>query len=110
LVNEYQSLASHPEILLVEPPPIYDNDLELSGTKLQEDIIPVIDQVAHELNLPVVDVNLALTNHSEYFIDGGVHPNPKGAVVIADEIWESFAINVELTDVSACDLTTSLTY
>jgi acyl-CoA thioesterase-1 len=109
LVNAYQSLASQPEILLVEPPPIYDNELDLSGTKLQEEIIPVIDQIADELNLQVVDVNLALTNHPEYFIDDGVHPNPEGAVAIANEIWEAFAFNVELADVTMGDLIMSFT-
>ena len=109
LVNEFQFLASQPEILLVEPPPIYDNELDLIGTKLQEDIIPVIYQIADELNLPVVDVNLALANHPEYFIDDGVHPNPEGAVAIANEIWEAFAFNVELADVPTGDLITSFT-
>ena len=109
LVNEYQSLASQPEILLVQPPPLYDNELDLLGTKLQEDIIPVIDQIADELNLPVVDVNLVLTNHPEYFVDDGVHPNPEGAVAIANEIWEAFAFNLELADVPMGELITNFT-
>jgi lysophospholipase L1-like esterase len=99
LINEYQSLARQPEILLVKPPPIYANELELSDTKFQEDIIPVIDQIADELNLPVVNVNLALGNHPEYFIDDGVHPNPEGAFAIANEIWEALVFDLELTDV-----------
>jgi lysophospholipase L1-like esterase len=103
LINEYQSLASQPEILLVKPPPIYANELELSDTKFQEDIIPVIDQIADELNLPVVDVNLALGDHPEYFIDDGVHPNPEGAFAIANEIWEALVFDLELTDVPMGD-------
>jgi lysophospholipase L1-like esterase len=110
LINEYQSLTSQPEILLVKPPPIYANELELSDTKFQEDIIPVIDQIADELNLPVVDVNLALWDHPEYFIDDGVHPNPEGAFAIANEIWEAFVFDLELIDVSVGDLITSFTY
>jgi acyl-CoA thioesterase-1 len=109
LINEYQSLTSQPEILLVKPPPIYANELELSDTKFQEDIIPVIDQIADELNLPVVDVNLAL-DHPEYFIDDGVHPNPEGAFAIANEIWEAFVFDLELKDVPVGDLITSFTY
>ena len=103
LINEYQSLTSQPEILLVKPPPIYANELELSDTKFQEDIIPVIDQIADELNLPVVNVNLALGNHPEYFIDDGVHPNPEGAFAIANEIWEALVFDLELTDVPMGD-------
>lgn len=85
LISQYQSLDSEPTILLVTPPPIYENELELSGTNLDESVIPYIEQVAQNLSLPTVDVNSALENHPEYFIDG-VHPNSDGAIVIASEI------------------------
>jgi lysophospholipase L1-like esterase len=88
LVSEYTSLDSEPTVLLVKPPPIYENDLELSGTNLENGVIPSIDQVAAELNLVTVDVNSALENHPEYFIDG-VHPNSDGAIIIASEINEA---------------------
>jgi lysophospholipase L1-like esterase len=88
LISEYRSLDNEPQVLLVTPPPIYENELELSGTNLEEGVIPSIDQVAEELNLVTVDVNSALENHPEYFIDG-VHPNSDGAMVIASEINEA---------------------
>lgn len=85
LVSEYQTLPSHPKILLVEPPPIYDNKLELNGTHLDGYVLPGIEQVAYELGLPTIDVNAALANHPELFEDG-VHPNSEGAFAIATEI------------------------
>lgn len=88
LISEYQSLEDEPGILIVEPPPIYENDLELSGPNLQDNVIPIIEQVAEEMGLPTVDVNSALMNHPEYFEDG-VHPNAEGALAIATEISES---------------------
>ena len=96
LINEYNVLDSQPRIYLVKPPPIYENELELSGTNLQEDVLPSIEYVANEFSLPVVDVNSALAGHPEYF-DDGVHPNGEGAVVIANEIWEALTVNAELT-------------
>ena len=81
---------------MVKPPPIYENELELSGTNLQEEVLPSIEHVANEFSLPVVDVNSALTDHPEYFADG-VHPNSEGAFVIANEIWEALTVNTELT-------------
>jgi lysophospholipase L1-like esterase len=93
LVSDYQSLDNEPQVLLVIPPPIYENNLELSGTNLKNSVIPRIEQVAEELNLPIVDVNSALENHPEYFIDG-IHPNSDGALVIASEIND--AINFEI--------------
>jgi alpha-L-fucosidase 2 len=88
LVLEYLELDSEPRILLVEPPPIYENELELSGTNLQEKVIPSIEHLADELSLPVIDINSALAHHPEYFEDG-VHPNREGAMVIANEISDA---------------------
>jgi lysophospholipase L1-like esterase len=91
LVAEYQALNCDPTVFLVTPPPIYENKLELSGTNLQEDVIPNIEQVAKQLRLSKIDVNSALANHPEFF-DDGVHPNDDGAMVIADEIWDAITL------------------
>lgn len=88
LVSEYQALEDGLQIILVKPPPIFDNNLELSSAKLDENVIPAIEQVAEEMSLPIVDVNSALANHPEYFEDG-VHPNSEGAMTIAMEIGEA---------------------
>jgi lysophospholipase L1-like esterase len=91
LVSEYLSLPSRPRVILVKPPPIYNNTLELSGSNLDDNVIPAIDQVAQDLNLTTVDVNNALINHPELFQDG-VHPTSDGAMVIAAQIDD--AINL----------------
>jgi lysophospholipase L1-like esterase len=88
MVSDYQNLPGDQRIIIVKPPPIYENKLELSGTNLQEDVIPLIEQVANNMSLPALDVNTALTNHPEYFIDG-VHPNSNGAMTIATEVSEA---------------------
>jgi lysophospholipase L1-like esterase len=88
LVLEYKSLPSYPRILLVEPPPIYDNEFKLNNIYLDSYVIPSIERIAYELGLPMVDVNGALANHPEFFEDG-VHPNAKGALAIASEIVEN---------------------
>jgi acyl-CoA thioesterase-1 len=85
LILEYEALDGEQTVLLVKPPPIYDNDLRLSGSNLQGIVIPSIEKVAENLSLPTVDVNSALENHPEYFIDG-IHPNGDGAAVIASEV------------------------
>src|SRR3990170_863553 len=56
LIAYYQSLPGDQRIILVKPPPIYENNLELSGTNLQEDVIPLIEQVADNMSVPVLDV------------------------------------------------------
>jgi acyl-CoA thioesterase-1 len=93
LVGEYLKLENKPKIWLVKPPPIFDNDLGLNDTNLEEGVIPGIQQVANELGLPTIDVNAALTNHTECFEDG-IHPNTEGAELIASEISDAITFNV----------------
>jgi lysophospholipase L1-like esterase len=85
LVNSYEAVPEEQQIFLVTPPPIYSNDLGLENSNLEEGVIPNIEQVADDLNLPTIDVNSAMSDHSEYFKDG-VHPTDEGAEVIADTI------------------------
>lgn len=92
LIWAYQELESNPQIWLVTPPPIFDNNVNLSNTNLEQGIIPQIKQVANELDLPTIDVNTALMNHPEYFGDG-VHPSSEGAMLIASEINQAITSN-----------------
>jgi lysophospholipase L1-like esterase len=86
LVREFQALASKPDIFLVKPPPIFNNEFNLSNTNLVEGVIPRIEQVAEELGLPTIDAYTPFANHPGYFIDG-VHPTQEGARIIASEVY-----------------------
>jgi lysophospholipase L1-like esterase len=88
LIREYESLPEDQKIYLVTPPPIYDNQLGLYNTYLEQGVLPGIEQVADDLDLPTIDVNEALAEHEDYFFDG-VHPNPDGAEAIADTISDA---------------------
>lgn len=92
LINDYEALPGEQQIILVKPPPIYDNNLDLNGSRLQKNIIPVIEQVANSKSLPVLDVNTAMMNHPEYFVDG-VHPNSNGALTIATEVGQAITLD-----------------
>ena len=89
LINEIQALASNPKILLVIPPPLFENNLFLSNVHLLNGVIPRIEQVAEELGLPLVDVYTPLDGHPECFVDG-VHPNYDGSAIIAGEVYKAF--------------------
>lgn len=86
LVFFLKSLESDPQIFLVIPPPIYDNNINLSSENFTLGIIPRIEEVAKELNLPIIDVYTHMLYHPDYFVDG-VHPNHDGAKIIAEVIY-----------------------
>jgi lysophospholipase L1-like esterase len=93
LINQYDDLPGDQQIYLVKPPPIYENSLGLDNSKLEQGVIPKIDRVADDQDLPTIDVNSAMADHSEYFPDG-VHPNGDGAEVIADTINNALTLDI----------------
>ena len=85
LVSSFQNLDSNPQIFVVDSPPMFTDNPNYNSTYLAYNVIPQIDNVANNLNLPTVDVYSAFGNHSEFFMDG-VHPNPEGANLIASQV------------------------
>ncbi len=82
-----ESGNSKPQFYLVKPPPILENDLNLSSTDLAEGVLPRIEQIAAKLNLPIIDCYTPFLNHPEYYTDG-VHLNSEGAKVIAEIVYQ----------------------
>ncbi len=87
IISRFQSLDSKPQIYLVLPPPVYENNLNISRNDFSEVIIPLIKQVANDTSLPLIDLYTPMLNHPEYFVDG-VHPNDEGTTVIAQTIYQ----------------------
>jgi lysophospholipase L1-like esterase len=88
LVEAFQDLSTKPKIYLVKPPPIFSNGTYPDAEYFVSNIIPCIEQVAKQTNLPIIDVFSALINSSDYFPDG-VHPDEEGSNLIADEIYNA---------------------
>ena len=85
LIAQLQEITSNPKIFIAKPPPIFNNTLGLDSTILMQDVIPRVEQVANELDLPLIDVYSSLISYPEYFVDG-VHPSITGAEVIANVV------------------------
>lgn len=85
LVTSFQSLDSNPQVWVAESPPIQNSSLELSAPYFNNNIIPHIQQVAQNLNLPTIDVYDSFENHQDLFWDG-VHPDSDGATLIAADV------------------------
>ncbi len=92
LIREFEALDSKPDVRIVAPPPIYENPANLSEAVLTQKIIPAIQQVAQQLDLPLIDAHTPLLGHEDYFSDG-VHPEVAGARVIAQTIYAAMKHN-----------------
>jgi lysophospholipase L1-like esterase len=85
LAISFQSLQSNPQVWVAQSPPIQNNSIDLSAPIFKENIIPHIEHVAQNLNLPMIDVYGSFENHSDFFMDG-VHPDNDGATLIACDV------------------------
>jgi lysophospholipase L1-like esterase len=91
LVSAFQQLDGRQLIWIAKSPPIFSNNSAYNNTILSTTILPQIDNLADQMNLPTVDVYDALLNHSEYFADG-VHPTSDGAAVIASNVYDAITL------------------
>jgi acyl-CoA thioesterase-1 len=94
LIEAFKALESNPKIWLVLPPPIYDDIMGPNSANLVDGVLPRIEEVANEMDLPLINIYEVLAGHPEYFVDG-VHPNRQGVELMATEIYR--AINGQTT-------------
>lgn len=85
IVAAFQNLNSSPEIVFVDSPPIYSNYSGYNNTFLATDIIPKINSLADQMNIPTVDMYDTM-NSADYFADG-IHPNNDGSTMLADTLY-----------------------
>ncbi len=88
IIRQFESLPGDQQIIVVDPPPILNNTLNLSDQNLVQDVIPQINQVANNLNLTTVNVYDTMTNHTD-LIGDGVHPSMEGGEIIANQIGQA---------------------
>ena len=92
LIDSYAALPSHPKIYLNLCPPAGTNGYSIVGSVVENEVIPDIKQVAAAKGLPTIDVFDAFGGHNlDQSLYGStadlVHPNAKGAQVIADTVY-----------------------
>jgi acyl-CoA thioesterase I len=87
LLRAFDTVESNPEIVAVDSPPIYSNYSGYNNTYLTTNVIPTIDNVAGQMNIPTINMYSVL-NNSEYFADG-IHPNNAGSSVIASTMYNA---------------------
>jgi acyl-CoA thioesterase-1 len=86
MIEEMQALSSEPTILLLRPTPVFgENQWNIRGDVLQDEVLPIIDELGAEYDLAVVDVHTPLLDHADLFPDT-VHPTAEGGRLIALEL------------------------
>jgi lysophospholipase L1-like esterase len=90
LVKTFRSLPSKPRIYVCRPCPVPEpGNFGINEANVQREIA-IIDQLAREESLEVIDIHAALEPHPELLPDR-VHPNTAGAAIMAQTVAKAIA-------------------
>ena len=85
LIKSFQELESKPRVWVCYPVPAYPGRWGITDKVMKEEVIPLIDEVAKQASVKIIDLYAALSDKKEMFPDT-VHPNAAGAKVMAETI------------------------
>lgn len=90
LIDSYKNANPNAKIYVCTPPPIYldESDEERPPLNLRNYGVPLIGEVAEKTGSVLIDVFTLLDDKAELFEDL-LHPNPEGAKIIADAVYEA---------------------
>lgn len=87
LIDHYRALPSAPLVFCCIICPVYGaGAFGITSPVVQNEVIPLIIQVANAKGAPLIDVNAALSGSPGYFPDN-VHPNDGGYAVLAQTVY-----------------------
>ena len=91
LINSYQELDSHPEVIILLPPPVFTIHRRImwhiGHYNLEHGVQPILRRIAEKKGLRLIDTHGPFFMRRELFVDG-VHPNAAGAARMAGIIYE----------------------
>jgi len=86
MIGRFADLPSNPRIWICYPVPAYAERWGISNSRIKDEVIPLISQVARRKGVSVIDLYEPLSGKPELFGDL-IHLNAEGAGLIAREIY-----------------------
>lgn len=91
LIAHFRNQPNRPEIRICTPAPMYGMFRYLNDRTLRREIIPLLERIAEEQDIRLIDIYTDLDDQPELFPDG-VHPNRDGAARIASIVYRSLIV------------------
>ena len=88
MIDTLKSLPAHPKIYLAYPIKAFKVQWGINDSTIVNGVIPIIQKLAKKNKLPVIDLHAVVTDPNLIVADG-IHPNAKGAAVIAKAVGEA---------------------
>lgn len=87
MVETFRRNEKDPIIYVCLPPPLYGTDKKPQNTVVEEELIPLLHEIADEIGAQVIDFHQPLLNAADCFPDN-VHPDDNGAARMARIAFE----------------------
>jgi acyl-CoA thioesterase-1 len=85
MIDVFRNLPTRPHVWICKPVPAFQVNFAIRPEVIRDEILPMIDEIARQRNVPVIDLYTALLNHGNLFPDA-IHPNVEGAGIMAETI------------------------
>lgn len=82
LIDTFRTIPSQPKMYVCYPVPVYEDKWGINDSTLVHGVIPIVNEIAHKNNLPIIDLYEGVQSQGQNFPDG-IHPNAKAAMVLA---------------------------
>lgn len=82
MIRIFRDLPSHPRLYLCKEIPVYQDHWGIRASVVNKELDPMMQKLAREEKLPIIDLHAALQGHPELFTDG-IHPDAQGAGLMA---------------------------
>ena len=85
MIDVFRSLPSEPQVWICRPVPAFQVAWGITPEVIRDEILPLVERIALENDVPVIDLYTALLGAEDLFPDG-IHPNAEGAGVMTEVI------------------------
>lgn len=95
IIKNFADLPSKPRVILMLPLVSFEPDTnQIWDPVIVNRIIPCMRQAAYEENVEVLDMHPLLLGKRDFYADN-IHPNTKGATVIAERLYEQVMLKTD---------------
>ena len=88
MISIFSNLTSKPKIYICLPVPVVESRWGITDDIVNEKIIPTLRKISNQTKCKIIDLNTPFSNKHNLIPDK-IHPNAKGATIIAKEVAKS---------------------
>lgn len=93
LIGEFRKVNPQVKVYVCLPTPCFPGRWGINDKTIHNEIIPMVRQVAKDTHANVIDLYTALAGKKNFFQSDTVHPNPAGARLMADAVYQALTGN-----------------